>query len=78
MRYASTSWLTWWSGLIKTLSKQPSKSSKQENEPEFITGDFNMQPCEVGYELLEEEGFLSVMKSIHGKDLPTYPSGLKG
>lgn len=37
-----------------------------------------MQPCEVGYELLEEEGFLSVMKSIHGKDLPTYPSGLKG
>lgn len=37
-----------------------------------------MQPSEVGYEYLEDEGFLSVMKSIHGKDISTYPSGLKG
>ncbi len=53
-------------------------SSKAEEEPEFITGDFNMQPCEKGYEYLEEEGFLSAMKTIHGKDVSTYPSGLKG
>ena len=37
-----------------------------------------MQPCEKGYELIEDDGFKSVMKSIHGKDISTYPSGLKG
>lgn len=32
----------------------------------------------MGYEYLEDEGFVSVMKAIHGKDKSTYPSGLKG
>jgi len=53
------------------------KKLTKENENILLAGDFNATPKENCYKFLEENGFISSYKKVHGKEPEkTFPTGL--